>query len=560
MAQWQAMGRRFGLGVLALGVLGLTACASAGNPAAGGGVAPATGQPAPPPVHRLVFALEPPRLSSLEVRHLGTPSGWTVRPMYDYLLGINPESGKIEPGLLSDWAWEPDGQSLRVHLRKGIPFHGAWGEVKVSDVQLGWEQVQRPDSLIGERANWLATLKAIEPVDDREFVFRLNKPDGNFITQLSEEQSGLEVQSRANFDAKGAATFQTGPLAGSGPYQFQAGADQSFIRYERTPYKHWRVTPVFPEFEFRYMKEPSSRQAALLAGEVHMAQLPQDLLAQAEARGMKTVHSSFPGSRVFGSFECCYLKEADNPASGYMYPDSPLMDVRVRRAINKSVNRDELNKAFFGGKGVTMYVNHMYPNRPGWNPAWEKQFQDEYGYDPAAARKLLAEAGQSNMRTSIFVLPLLGVAGGPDLAEALTGYLKAVGIGVDLLNIDQAEVSRVVSQRLYSNHIALTATGANLWSGFSLLNSSLRGPVRFHFADPTIDTMLRQIQGAIDDQKRDALWRTLGDTAFGLHMNVNLFWLPVEVAVNPKVVSGWAFPGTITGSYTHIWYIKAAGS
>ncbi len=81
--------------------------------------------------------------------------------------------------------------------------------------------------------------------------------------------------------------------------------------------------------------------------------------------------------------------------SGLMFPDSPLLDVKVRKALQKAINLDELNKAFFGGKGQPMVQTHMHPNSPGWNPEWVSKFADEYGYDPAAARALLAEAGYS---------------------------------------------------------------------------------------------------------------------------------------------------------------------
>ena len=68
-----------------------------------------------------------------------------------------------------------------------------------------------------------------------------------------------------------------------------------------------------------------------------------------------------------------------------MFPDSPLMDVRVRKALNHAVNRDEINKAFFAGKGEIMYHTQLHPSRPGWNPDWQRNFQEEYGLDAALA-------------------------------------------------------------------------------------------------------------------------------------------------------------------------------
>ena len=85
----------------------------------------------------------------------------------------------------------------------------------------------------------------------------------------------------------------------------------------------------------------------------------------------------------------------------------------LQQALNKAINRDELNKAMFNGKGQTMVLNHFHQNREGWNPEWERQFPQMYGYDPAAARKLLADAGQSNLKTSIMLGTAAGVPNAP---------------------------------------------------------------------------------------------------------------------------------------------------
>lgn len=80
-------------------------------------------------------------------------------------------------------------------------------------------------------------------------------------------------------------------------------------------------------------------------------------------------------------------------SKGWLNPDSPLIDVKVRRALSKAIDRDAVNKAFFGGEGKPQFNSHFGPSRQGWDPSWERRFQEEYGYDQAAARRLLAEAG-----------------------------------------------------------------------------------------------------------------------------------------------------------------------
>jgi len=523
-----------------------------------------TDGPAGPKVERLVFITTPPARIVPEVRNAAEPNSWPLRPMYDYLVGINNKTSKIEPGLLESWSWEANGLALRGKLRKGVQFHGGFGEVRAADVKFGWERMVKgdPDSIHGQLAFW-RSIDDIEIVNDHELLFKPKKVDGNFVVGLSEQQGGIEVQSKAHFDKLGGPpTFQTGPLAGSGPYQHIGSDESTFIRYQRVPWQHWRATPDFPEFEFRYAAESSTRMAALLASEAHMSNLPEDLLQGAVKSGMKVLRGQFPGTRVYGALHGGMFKDVNDATQGKLYPDSPINDMRVRRALNKAVNRDELNKAFFADKGETMLVNHMHPSRAGWNPAWEQKFKDAYGYDPAAARALLAEAGynaQRPLRTNVVIQPLPGVGPGGDLSEALANYFRQIGVQVELIQMDGNQFSATSRQRGFDNHIVASASGSNIWSGWTIWNSSLVVPsTAVRSADANVDRLLRELASTLDDKKRDELWRQVGDTGFDAYLNINLFWLPVETVVNPKIVGDWVLPGDITGGYTHVWEIKAA--
>lgn len=515
-----------------------------------------------PKVERLVFVVTTPGRTELDLRFLAEPNVWHMRPVYDFLVNVDAKTGKLVPGLASEWKLEPNGESFRIKLRDA-QFHPsrtsgqAWGPVRAEDVKFGWEQLTLPDSLHGQMPYFRDNVKSIEIVNDKELIFHMKGRDGILITALSEYQGGLEVRSKANFDASGPPTYQTGPLAGSGPFMVKEVAESQYLRLQRANNNHWSGTPEFPEFEWRYAKEASTRLAALLTGEAHLADLPQDLLKQAEQQGMKVLRGQFPGTRVYVTLRGVAFKDAKDPSQGYHHPDTPLLDRRVRQALNKAINREEMNKAFFGGKGETMYLNHFHPTRSGWNPEWEKKFQDAYGYDPAKARALLAEAGQTNLRTTMIVYPLPGVPGGEDLAEAVASYWRQVGINVQLQTMEVPEINRIGRAFGFNNHLAMAATGSNQWSGQSIWGSTVTH-LGNGFESPKIDAVLRQIATETDSNKQETLWRQLGDTAFDEFQYVNLFWLPTEAVGNPKIVGEWMYPGGITGSWTHVVNIRAA--
>jgi len=345
------------------------------------------------------------------------------------------------------------------------------------------------------------------------------------------------------------------PPAGTGPYQFEGRASGAYIRYQRVPFQHWRTTPAFAEFQFAWQKEASTRLASLVTGETHISSLPEDLLVQAQAQGYRLINGRVPGLRTFLSLYCCFLRDAKDVTKGYMPSDSPLMDVRVRKALNKAIDRNALNKAFFGNKGILMVNNHMNPSLPGWNPDWGKRFPEEYGYDPARAKGLLAEAGKPNPVTTIVLGSAPGVPAADDMAEAVASYWRAIGVSVDLLSMDPAQVSELRRQYKFLNHLQVRGTSAGQLLGMRY-NSAAGGSSGMQ--DPSVDLLVQQIYNTLDERRQAELWGQAGELMFQKQMSVPLFWLPAEAVVNPKIVGDYLFPGSISGTWTHVQNIKPA--
>jgi len=539
------------------------------TPTAAQKAAPAASKESPPQaaakpsVQRLVMSVPPPAYEGSEPRHINQPDAWQIRPMYEFLIGLNPESGQFEPQLATEWTLEPDGRSYRFKLRRGVQFQKGWGEFTAKDVVHTWKELLKEDTTHGSLSYWRRTIPDVDAnitvVNDYEVVFHLPQPDANFLSALSEAEGTMEIHSKAEFDQEGPGTMERGPNAGTGPYQFKERVQGSYLRFERVPYQHWRATPDFPEFEFRFQKEPSTRLAALLNGEVHVTTLPEDLLDTAQKQGFKTIAGRVPGLRAFLSIYCCNLKDPNDPSQGWFHPDSPLMDVRVRKALNKAINRDEINKAIFGGKGQPMYLNHFHPTRKGWNPEWEQRFGEEYGYDPAKSRALLTEAGFSPGRplnTNVFVEALPQFSGAPDLSEAIAGYWRAVGVQAELLQMDSGQILTGQRAFKFDSHFRVVGTSAAQLIGTATYKTSMSG--RGGMEDPESDAVMRQIYLTLDDKKQDELWRQIGNIMFERQMDVPLFWLPAEAVVSPAVVGDYLFPGSISGTWTHVQNIRAA--
>ena len=62
----------------------------------------------------------------------------------------------------------------------------------------------------------------------------------------------------------------------------------------------------------------------------------------------------------------------------------------------------------------------------------------------------------------------------------------------------------------------------------------------------------------VDTAERTRLLREIGDHKFNEFAEIPLFWLFAEATVNPKYIAEYAFPGVITGYFTHLEYVKLA--
>ena len=76
--------------------------------------------------------------------------------------------------------------------------------------------------------------------------------------------------------------------------------------------------------------------------------------------------------------------------------------------------------------------------------------------------------------------------------------------------------------------------------------------------EPEVEQLFAQLRDTLDEAKQEPIYRQIGDVSFNKHLEIPLFWISPRIAVNPKVVSDYLYPGSITGTYTHVANIKAA--
>ena len=76
------------------------------------------------------------------------------------------------------------------------------------------------------------------------------------------------------------------------------------------------------------------------------------------------------------------------------------------------------------------------------------------------------------------------------------------------------------------------------------------------FQDQLIDDAVEALNETVDPQERIRLMRTVGDFCFDAICSLPMFDVRPDIAVNPKFVKHYFFPGFISGFYTHLEYIE----
>lgn len=559
--------------VLVIPLLTLVACGTAAP-------APDSGEPAQPPVQvdtgdpaptPVPGEVDPPQASQPAVsmmRVTRETTTWETNdpalsgradltfllPMYEGLMQFDGNA-ELQPMLAESWEANEDFTVWTFNLRRGVQFHGGWGDVTAKDVVHTMDQERRMDHGDARGAQWRALIDRVEAPDGPdgyEVVFYLTTPEPILLDYVGTNYTSVIRSARhweegggvlSNFEPNeaGVLLMQNDPV-GSGPYQFQQRAEAQYIRYEPPEFEHWRITPDFPELQIFFTPESSTRLAMLTTGEVYAADLPRDLQRAAIAQGAEVITGTTPAIRLVGFFGGNYV-----PSRPEYDSTAPMTNPLVREAMNRAINRDELNEAFLGGRAELMMQTHSHERFTGWNPEWPEIFQDYYGYDPERGLELLAEAGYPNgFSITQAAYPRPGLPEMMDISELVADYWRAIGINVDFQPI---EVATITARRdsYQTVNTAWLHTGSFTEPTRAILVYHYDGSGTFHgFDDDFFTEKFEALEVAGTPEERHQLTQEMGDYCFQTYCTIPLFWIPYEITIDPTVISQWETPGVFS--------------
>ncbi|HVR52880.1 MAG TPA: ABC transporter substrate-binding protein [Pseudorhodoferax sp.] len=402
---------------------------------------------------------------------------------FDTLYGFDRE-GRLEPRLATAHQVGEGGLVHRFTLRRGVKFHNG-DAFTAEDVKFSMERVLAPETKSTRRPFFANTVASVEAPDAQTVVFRLKQKDGAFLNKLA---GYLYIVPKAYLESlKTPEAFAQAPV-GTGPYRIvghQIGRSLEFARFDG----FWGDKPAIAKLVYRFVPEPSSRVNALLAGEadVGVEIAPADIERLADAKGLAT-------ERVAGGSPLHIRIYSNDPAT-------PLSRPQVRLALNYAVDKDAIIQSVLRGQAAPLgaLIPSSYPYGV---DATLKPF----AYDPARAKKLLAEAGLPNGFETALTCPTTQPRA---ICEALAAYWGQVGIRTQIKVIDSAAYNRLNAAH-QSGPLVVMGFGNAIYDPIHVVGGTVaRNGTWSDYFNPEVEALIQQVEGESDRGRRDALFRQI---------------------------------------------------
>ena len=397
-----------------------------------------------------------------------------------------------------------------VRLRKGVNFQDGT-PFAADDVVFSFDRARISDSTFRLYANQAGMARKI---DDHTVEFTTPVPN----PIMHESIGTIMIMSKAwaeknnsvrpqDFRAK-EDTYASRHAMGTGPFRLVSYEPGVKTLYKKNPdwwgIKEGLFDGNLETVEYRPIRNPATRIAALRSGELDFVLDPpvQDVQKLREDVSLKVWEGN--ESRVL------YIG-FDQARAELLYSDvkgkNPFKDVRVRKALYQAVDIEAIKTQIMRGLSAPTAITMPDPQGAGVRPDLEKR----YPFDPANAKKLLAEAGYPNGFAFTLNCPNDRYINDEKICTALAVMWARVGINVRVETTTRAQYSPKLSKRDTSVFMHGWGGGSSdaIWLLKPVLHSrNDAGAGDNNYGDvkhPKLDGLIDGIEGEMDNAKRVAM-------------------------------------------------------
>lgn len=446
----------------------------------------------------------------------GASAGTVKMLIHRSLVSYDPK-GELRGELATSWSIDGEGAWV-FKLRQGALFHNG-DPVTAEDVKWSIEQIGAEKSTAYMRAQF-------------QSIVRVEIPDPGTIRLVTKEPQATLPSWFSNYNTfiLSRKSTPTEPI-GAGPFRLtgqERGTSLDLVAFDKF-YK-----PGFPKLKgikFVVYADENLRFAALQSGDIDMIEyVPWQSMGAVEADPRLKLDA------VEGPF-MDVLFNGTKP---------PFNDARVRRAVAHAVKREDIVKVAFFGRGKPLEGVPIVEGTPWYDP----ELARGWNYDPARAKKLLAEAGFADgFQTTMLATAQFGMH--KDTAEIVQQNLAAIGIQAELQLPDwSTRVSRG-SRGQYDLAIHGVSADNNDPDGLTVVLDTSLSPTHgrsFGVQAPRTIAALAKGRTEFDQTKRVEIYKEMQRAALEEVPLVGLAWRSQGYGMDKSVMGFTNLPGALTTS------------
>ena len=447
--------------------------------------------------------------------------------VWDTLVSWDPKTNTYKPNLATSWR-QVDDKTLEFELRQGVKFHN--GE------EFDADSVVYTLNFVADPANKVTTQANVNWIDKATKLdkYKVRLTTKQVFPAAIEYLAGPVVIHPAKYYAEVGPKGMNAKPVGTGPYRVTSYTPGKSITLERNQNYFTggpKGTPKIGKIDIRFIPDRQTQMAEMLSGGADfIMHVPKDQADQAATVPHLQVVSGETMRIVF-----IQINTLDNT------PTPALKDPRVRKAIAHAIDRESIVKNIVGA-GSRVLHTQCFPSQFGCTD----EGAPRYKYDPALAKKLLAEAGFPNgFDTEIYAYRER------NQTEAIINNLQQVGIRAKLNFAQYAAMRDAI-------RAGKSSLSHQTWGSFSVNDVSASTPVYFGgeaddiTRDKEVQTLLQKGNNSVDPKVRQAAYRDalkrIADNAY----SVPLWSLPVYY-VATKDLNFAAYPDEMTRFWEMTW-------
>ncbi|OLQ90872.1 ABC transporter substrate-binding protein [Vibrio ponticus] len=411
--------------------------------------------------------------------------------LFDTLLTLDSKTYQPKPSIAESWQVNEAGTEYQFTLKPNVAFQTTdWftptRPLNADDVVFSFRRIidpNHPFHHVGSGYPWFNgidfqnLLLDVVKLDDYRVKFILAKPDNTFLSNIATSHAVIHSKEYADqLLMSDELSFLDSKPVGTGPFYLDDYQVNDLVRLKRHD-NYWAGKAKMKQVVFDISHRGTGTLAKLLRNECDVLTSPRSSqIPTIEAHEQLTLTAK-PAMNI------SYIAvNTEHPA---------LSDVRVRRALNHAINRQNILDSVYYGTGSQAFS--VLPQN-----SWAYNGDSiQVRYDRNYAIALLRDAGYADGLTLNMLVPLEPRSYNPSprkTAELIQANMADIGITLNLLTDDRfSGVANENSDKIdlyLTGWIADTGDPDNFLRPLLSCNAELAGPNISSWCNPDFDFLL----------------------------------------------------------------------